>query len=139
MTTQASHIQLVWDRGSAGTAQCGCGCGISVGAAGEWTPERLLAAAVESSVMTNFLGLAEAAGLEVLGYVSAGEVTTQPSGACRVKVVGRPCVSVGRENDVAAVRRFLTAAQAASPIVRSLGDTTTIEADVVVLGSADEG
>ena len=127
MITEADHIQLVWDRGSTGTAQCGCGCGISVGAAGEWTPERLLTAAVESSVMTNFLGLAEAARLEVLGYVSAGGVVAEPGEAGRLRVVMRPCVSVGDEKDVPSVHRFLAAARDASPIVQSLEIEITVE------------
>jgi hypothetical protein len=139
MTTTADHIQLVWDRGCACTVQAESGCSISVGPAGEWTPERLLTAAVESSVMTNFLRLADGAGLEVLGYVSAGEATFEPGGAGRIRIVVRPCVSVRDQTDVEAARRFLEAARASSPIVRVLGDTTTLEAEVVALGSREEG
>jgi organic hydroperoxide reductase OsmC/OhrA len=139
MITEADHIQLVWDRGSAGTAQCGCGCGISVGTTGEWTPERLLAAAVESSVMTHFLELADQAGLEVLGYVSAGGTVAAPGETRGLNVVVRPCVSIADEKDAPAVHRFLLAARDASPIVRSLGGVTTVEADVIVLGTRDAG
>ena len=139
MHRSADHIQLVWDRGGVGTAQAESGGSISIGPADEWTPERLLTAAVESSVMTNFLRLADEAGLEVLGYVSAGEASLDAGGTGRIKVVVRPCVSVRDEHAVEAVHRFLAAARAASPIVRILGDAMTLEAVVVAFGARDGG
>ena len=139
MSTPADHIQLIWDRAGTGTAQAESGCSIPVGPTGDWTPERLLTAAVESSVMTNFLRLAEVAGLEVLGYVSAGE-SRYETGTCEaIKIIVRPCVAVGGEEHRDLVHRLLTAAVAASPIVRALGDATTLAAEVIVLGASDGG
>lgn len=131
----SDQIQLVWDRGWAGTAQSQAGCSIRVGSTGEWTPEELLLAAAESSLMAAFLGLADQAGVEVLGYVSAAELTLATDAAARTSIVVRPCIVIGREQDREPVERLLRNAVDQSPVARALRDALRTDPEVIVVAS----
>src|SRR5512143_3713922 len=135
MTTDTKHAQLVWDRGSACTAQATSGSSITIGPAGEWTPEQLLVAAVESSLMAAFLRLADAAGLGVLGYVSAADATLEHDPLVQPSLVVRPCVVVAHERDREAAHELLHQALGISPIVRALGDTVRSAGEVIVVAA----
>lgn len=136
MTSYPEHIQLIWDRECAGTAQARSGCSIHVGPTGEWTPEQLLVTAVESSLMTIFLRLAAEAGIEVLGYVSAAEAALDADPPLRPSIAVRPCVVVGREQDREPIQRLLASAGELSPVARALGGAVRVNANVVVVPSA---
>lgn len=134
MTADTEHIQVVWDRGSCGTAQAGSGCSIQVGPESEWTPEQLLIAAVESSLMGVFLGLATEAGLNVMGYVSAAG-TIESRAPERQSIIVRPCVVIARKEDKGEVQRLLARAVELSPVVRALGEPVGVDVEVIVLES----
>ena len=136
MTVRSEHIQLVWDRECAGTAQARSGCSIHVGPREEWTPEQLLVTAAESSLMTIFLRLAAESDLEILGYVSAAEATLDADPRIPPSVLVRPCVVVRREQDRKAVQAALATASELSPIARALGGAVRIDAEVVVVPAA---
>jgi len=136
MSARTEHIELVWDRESAGTAQTEHGSCIRVGPGGEWTPEQLVLVAVASSYMTTFLVLAKSAGLELLGYVSAAEGSFSPDALAPPTFGIRLCVVVGRESQSARVRPLIDRARERSSIVRSLGGSLRVEAEIVVTSPA---
>jgi organic hydroperoxide reductase OsmC/OhrA len=133
MREGTDHIQLVWDRGGAGTAQGESGCSLSVGPGGEWTPEQLLVAATESSLMTMFLGLADRAGLGVLGYVSSAGAAFDPDTPARMSLVVRPCIVIGREEDRELVEGLLDKAVEVSPVAQALRHALRIDAEVIAV------
>ncbi len=136
---EGEHIQVVWDRARACTAQAGSGVTIDIGTSGGWTPEQLLVAATESSLMTVFLRLADEAGLAVLGYVSAAEATLDREREIPPSLVVRPCIVVGREQDKAPALRLIARTLEASPAARALKGVLRVDADVIVVEPADNG
>lgn len=132
MSTRKSAVELVWDRECTGTARSCSGDVIEVGPDRSWTPEQLLVAAVESSVLGAFMDRATEAGLEVLGYVSAAASLEDVSSA-EPTIVVRPCVTIARARDRALVERLLADAIAASPVTRTLGPAVRVEAEVIAL------
>jgi organic hydroperoxide reductase OsmC/OhrA len=133
MEERVIHPQLVWDRGAACTAQAASGRTLTIGLDGDWSPEQLLVAAVESSLMTEFMRLASESGIDVLGYVSAADVEFEPGDEERPAVIVRPCVVVGRDADREPVHRLLLQAFEESPVVRALGDEVSSDGEVVVV------
>ena len=133
------HIQLVWDRARACTAQARSGVTITIGSNDGWTPEQLLVAAAESSLMTVFLRLADDANLRVLGYVSSAGAMLDPDTAFPPSIVVRPCIVVGREEDTEAARRLITTALETSPAARALREVLRVDADVIVVEPASNG
>jgi organic hydroperoxide reductase OsmC/OhrA len=127
----ACPVELVWDRGCAGTAQAASGSALEVAPEGAWTPEQLLVAAIEASLLISFMELAADDGLEVLGYVSAATRLDDPGAD---EIVVRPCVTVGRTDERARVERVLARALERSPIARALRPAVRVEADVIALG-----
>lgn len=136
MQGHPEHVQLIWDREGAGTAESQSGSHLRVGPGGDWTPEQLLVIASESSVMTRFLRLAAEAGVEVLGYVSAAEEALCAEPAVRPSIVVRPCIVVGRETDRAPVQGLLASAGQDAPVARALGSALRIDAEIVVVPAA---
>lgn len=133
MQERIIHPQLVWDRGAACTAQAASGRTLTIGLDGDWSPEQLLVAAVESSLMTEFMRLAAESGVEVLGYVSAADVDLETDTGERPAVIVRPCVVVARDADREPVHRLLLQAFEDSPVVRALGDEVSTDGEVVVV------
>lgn len=132
MSTPPQKIQIVWDTGCGCTAQSPSGQHLHVSPEGEWSPEQLLVAAAESSLLTAFVALAQERGLEVLGYVSSAGITSAP-GAGHVRIVVRPCVAIAREADEPLVHELLRRARATAPVARALGHSLQIAPEVVLL------
>jgi len=130
MPSEREHLQVVWDRDCRCTAQARSGDTIDVGPGARWSPEQLFVAGVESSLMSVFLRLAQDAGVEILGYVSAAESTLDLN-ALRPSIVVRPCIVVDSEEDRRRVLRLLSNVAEASPIARALGSAVSIDAEVV--------
>jgi organic hydroperoxide reductase OsmC/OhrA len=133
MTCVTEHIQLIWDRECAGTAQTQAGSSIQVGPYGEWTPEQLLVIAVEASLMTTFLQLAADAGLQILGYVSAAEADLTFVAGAQPSLVVRPCIVVASDRDRRLVQRLLARAAERSPVARALKDAVQVDPEVVTV------
>ena len=136
MPNAGGQTQLIWDCECAGTAQAQSGSCLKIGPQTDWSAERLLVAAAESDLMSVFMRLAREAGLEVLGYISAAESDLHAEAAGRPRVVVRPCIVVGREEDRARVGRLVAQTGDHSPIARALGDTLQFQAEVVVVPPA---
>ena len=64
--------ELIWEGGNTATAIGKQGQSLCIG--DEWRPDALFALAVESDLMQTFVSLLRDASVEVLGYVSAGEL-----------------------------------------------------------------
>jgi organic hydroperoxide reductase OsmC/OhrA len=94
-----------------------------------WTPESLLIAAVDASVMATFSALAEVRGLEIVSYDSRaeGEIDIFDGGARFVRVVIRPRVVVADGSAIAEVQRALDDAHGLSVIARSMNAEVVIE------------
>ena len=93
------------------------------GEPGAWTPETLLVAAVESSLMLAFLAEARRKGLGILSYrsVARGVLSGEGAGLPRfTALVIKPTVRVKSEADANAVRGLLASAAAASCVCGAL-------------------
>lgn len=133
MSTQPQKIQIVWDAGSECTAQAPSGQHLHVGTEGDWSPEMLLLAAAESSLMKEFVELARDRRLELLGYVSSAGITESSRPGRHVRLVVRPCVAIARESDRPLVHELLAKAHAASPVARALGRSLRLAPEVILL------
>jgi hypothetical protein len=109
---------------------------LEVGPNGDWTPERLLAAAAESAVMTSFLELAEEELFEVLGYVSSAGIEIETGMSRVVRIVVRPCIIVAPGAEVARGRKLLARALERSIVASVLTGVLRVDADVTVLGAS---
>jgi organic hydroperoxide reductase OsmC/OhrA len=126
------RCELVWDMERVGTAETPGGETLEISESGPWTPGRLLSLAAQSSLMMEFLRLAEEAELPVLGYVSSGEAMLGPSEKGPAALVVSPCVVVGSQQDSARAERLLEEAMEASPVCRLLRGGTELDARLVV-------
>lgn len=135
LTMTTDHIELIWDRDCACTAQTASGSRLDIGGEGQWTAEQLLMAAAESAIMTSFVALAEAHGLDVLGYVSSAAVETTAGPPASLRIVVRPCVAVADPGDVARAEALLERVREHSAVARSLEGTVHLDPQVVAIGS----
>ena len=133
MTTD--RIELIWDRGSTGTAQTASGRRLDVGGNDTWSAERLLMAAAESAVMTSFLGLAEEQGLDVLGYMSSAGTEVVAGSPPSLRIDVRPCVVVANPADVARAQALLPRVLDCSPVARALAGALRLDPQVVAIDS----
>ena len=133
MSTQPQKIQVVWDTGAECTAQSPSGNHLRVGADGDWTPELLLLAAAESSLMKEFVELARDRHLEVLGYVSSASMARPDHAGRHVRLIVRPCVAIARESDRPLAHELLARAHAISPVARALGRSFRLAPEVMLL------
>jgi hypothetical protein len=123
---------LVWEGGLHGTVFIDNGVPLTAGADVGWTPEVLVATAAGAALMATFLRMAQEAGIEIVGYVSAQRVSGGPVNGCPSLLVS-PCISV----------RTDAAAQAVLPLIEQAidcargGDATscnlTVEPRVTVV------
>ncbi len=93
------------------------------GEPGWWTPETLLVAAVESSLMLSFLAEAKLKGLGIISYrsVAKGLLTREGAAPPRIsELVIKPTVRVRSEADADVVRGLLGVAAAASWVCGAL-------------------
>ena len=132
MASQPQKIQIVWDSGDECTAQTPAGRHLRVGPSGEWSPEQLLLAAAESSLMAAFVEIAGKRGLEVLGYVSSAGLTRRGDRG-RVRLVVRPCIAIAAETDRDRVHALLREARERSHVARALGRSLHVAPEVVMI------
>lgn len=125
------YSELVWETDGQGTAQAG-DVSFAAGDRAAWTPELLLGAAVESSLMSTFFELGLRAGLTVLAYVSQQHVE-RLEGASRPELVISPCITVRSSDDAVLARALCDHAFAQSPIVAALACPIRVEPHIVVL------
>ncbi|MBI3403494.1 MAG: OsmC family protein [Acidobacteria bacterium] len=131
--------ETVWNAGLAGTGMSGEGRSLTVGHEGEWSPEHLLLLAAESCFMSTLLALARAEGIDVLGYVSSGQlqIPDDRQGASRVLLT--PCVVVLGDGDAERVRALARQAREESIVARTLGAGLTVALDVRVVPEESKG
>jgi hypothetical protein len=126
------RCELVWDSGGTGTAESPGGALLEIAEFGEWTPGRLLNLAAQSSVMFEFLRLAEEEVLEVLGYVSSGEVSLSSIGEEEGRLILSPCIVVRDDTDAGRARSLLEEAMASSPICCAFRGERTLDPRLIV-------
>jgi len=97
---------LVWESGFHGTVFVDNGLPLTAGADVGWTPEVLVATAAGATLMSAILRMADHAGIEILGYVSAQHVAGPAPNGCPALFVS-PCISV----------RSIAAAEAIGPLI----------------------
>jgi len=115
-----------------GTAETPGGEILEIGESEAWTPWRLVSLAAQASLMMEFLRLAEAAALPVLGYVSSGEAMMGPSERDSAALVLSPCVVVENQKEADRAEKLLEEAMESSPVCRLLRGCTELDARLVV-------
>jgi hypothetical protein len=124
------RCELLWGAERAATAESPTGETIEVGESGPWTPGRLLSLAAQSSLMMEFLRLADEAALPVLGYLSSAAESATERGA--MALILSPCIVVGSPEDSARAERLLEAAMEASKVCRLLRGAAELDGRLVV-------
>ena len=122
--------ETVWNAGLAGTGAAGEGRSLLVGHEGEWVPEHLVLLAAESCFMSALLRLLADAGIEVLGYVSNGQLQVSDDAHQGPSVTLLPCVVVASAEAAEQLTRLGEEAKRASVVARLLGDRLRVTLDV---------
>jgi organic hydroperoxide reductase OsmC/OhrA len=130
--------ETVWNAGLAGTGMSGEGRSLTVGHEGEWSPEHLLLLAAESCFMSTLLALARAEGIDVLGYVSSGQLPVPDDPHAALTVLLTPCIVVLNERDAKRIRGLARQAREESVVARTLGHALKVAVDVRVVPSNSE-
>jgi len=104
------------------------------GPEGNWTPENLLVAAVESCLLFTFLSLAKSCKLEFAAYASHAEGLLEPVFDKLVisKVTVRPRIEVMTEQDAEKARRIMGQVEEQCFISNSIESDVIIEPEIVV-------
>jgi organic hydroperoxide reductase OsmC/OhrA len=127
--------ELVWDASRVGTATAASGATLSTGDGTDWTPEELLAAAAAACLMRSFLQTAEGAAFEVLGYVTAADVSERED-----RIHLRVCIVVEGEDAAREACALCVASIAGSQIARLLGERLVVDVTARCLcGASDRG
>jgi hypothetical protein len=92
----------------------------------------MVSAAVQSSLMVEFLRRAEESGVAINGYVSSGEAKLPCEPEKRVRVLLAPCIVVAEADDSERAEELFEKALAESPICRLLGSAVQVDARFVV-------
>jgi organic hydroperoxide reductase OsmC/OhrA len=129
--------ETVWNAGLAGTGMSGEGRSLTVGHEGEWSPEHLLLLAAESCFMSTLLALARAEGIEVLGYVSNGQLQVPDDPQAPLSILLTPCVVVLTDTDAERIRGLARRAREESVVARTLGRGLTVALDVRAVPNAE--
>lgn len=129
--------ETVWNAGLAATGTAG-GRTLAVGFEGDWAPEHLLLLATESCVMSTFLSLAYASGLEVLGFVSNARLERGSLSTSQPALSLAPCIVVGSPMDATIARELVGAAVRESVVARMLGHRLRVVPDVRVIAERAE-
>ncbi len=124
-------IELVWDQDRSGTGTSAAGRELEIGDGTLWPPEDLLALAVASCLMRTLVRLADADGVDVLGYVASARA--EPSPATGVLVVELQTCVVARSDGVEQIRTLCVRAREVCPIAHMLGDHLTVTTSVRVV------
>jgi organic hydroperoxide reductase OsmC/OhrA len=131
--TSLYSTETVWNAGLAGTSIANHGKSLTVGRDGDWSPEHLLLLAAESCVMSTLLALAGDAGIDILGYVSKGQLHGRSDNDEKPAIVLMPCVVVGSDEDAARVSRLVSTVARHSIVAKALGERLGIMLDVRVV------
>jgi peroxiredoxin-like protein len=104
------------------------------GEPGYWTPEHLLLAAVASCLVATFRGMSEKSKLEFpsIDVTVKGIIEKQDGYLCFTRIILRPEVLIGCEEDRERTTRLLEKAERACLIARSLSAEIVLEAKVTV-------
>jgi organic hydroperoxide reductase OsmC/OhrA len=130
-------VELVWDATRRGTGRAASGASLAVGEDAHFSPADLVSLAAASCLMKTFLGLAEAAHVPLLSYLSTAELAEDkgPGGRSQVRV--RAYITTTSEEHRRQLDTLVAQAHAASPICCLLGDRVDVVAEFhVFLGSA---
>jgi organic hydroperoxide reductase OsmC/OhrA len=130
--------ETVWNAGLAGTGMSAEGRSLIVGHEGEWSPEHLLLLAAESCFMSTLLALARADGVDVLGYVSSGQLHVPDDPQAALSILLTPCVVVLTDGDAERIRELARRAREESVVARTLGHGLTVALDVRVVPNGIE-
>ena len=122
--------ETVWNAGLVGTGMSGEGRSLTVGHDGEWSPEHLLLLAAESCFMSTLLALARADGIDVLGYVSSGQLHVPDDPQAVLSILLTPCIVVSTDRDAERIRGLVRQAREESVVARTLGRGLTVALDV---------
>jgi organic hydroperoxide reductase OsmC/OhrA len=131
--------ETVWNAGLAGTGVSGEGRSLTVGHEGDWNPEHLLLLAAESCFMSTLLALAHGEGIEVLGYVSSGQLHIPDDPHAALTILLTPCIVVLSDGDADRVRALARQAREESVVARTLGAGLTVALDVRAVPNGLEG
>ncbi|MEW6323281.1 MAG: hypothetical protein AB1635_19600 [Acidobacteriota bacterium] len=125
--------EVVWDANCHGVAQLADDAALTVGRDAGITPECLLAAAANAALMVAFLERAAAAGLAVLGYVSASrfEPAVEVPGGARLVLLPSMLVAA---DDVDRAGKLLQEALAEAPVLRQLLPEVALECSIQPMG-----
>jgi hypothetical protein len=107
--------------------------GQSLSVGDDWSPEALLSLGAESDLMTTFIGLANEASLQVLGYVSAGQFVDVADEGRRLAI--SVCIVVGSAADEAMAEETWSDARTNARLAGMLGSQVTVEAAIMVVGA----
>lgn len=122
---------LIWDRAGLAIATNPTGVELWVGRSGEWEADHLFSLAMQSSLMSSFVELAERAGLHLLGYMSSGSLRPAGPGGEDREVVLAPCVVVELEAEREPAWSILHQAAAESHLCRLLGERLVLTPHIV--------
>lgn len=131
--------ETVWNAGLAGTGMSGEGRSLTVGHEGEWGPEHLLLLAAESCFMSTLLALARTEGIDVLGYVSNGQLHVPDDPQAALTILLTPCIVVLTEADAERIRALARQARDESIVARTLGAGLTVALDVRAVPEDSKG
>ncbi len=108
------------------------------GPEGNWTPENLFVAAVETCLMLTFVALARSRKLEFVAYKSSAEGLLEPVYGKHVisKVKVRPVITVKSQDDVAKAKEIVGRMEPNCFISQSIDSEVTLEAEVKVAGAS---
>jgi len=125
--------ETVWNAGLAGTGVASHGRSLTVGHDADWAPEYLLLLAAESCFMSTLLALARQARIDVLGYVSKGQLQTRSDNGEAPSILLTPCVVVATERDAECIGRLAAAVTREAVVARVLGERLQVTLDVRVV------
>ncbi len=132
---EGCRAELIWDQRHTGTVTSPGGHELRTGDEAEWTPTRLFSAALQSALMHAFLELAEAAGLDVLGYMSSGEVVVS---AGKAKFELAPCIVVSSKADRERAHTLIHQAAASAASCSLVSDALALTPHIVATGRSSQ-
>lgn len=127
------RCEVIWDEGLRGVAETPSGEVLLVEDEGPWTPSRVFSAAAQASLMFEFFRLAEASGLEVLGYLSNAYIS---EGEASDHITLQPCILLASQLDVARAEGLLDVALTKSRVCRQLSGALDLDGRFVAARQA---
>jgi hypothetical protein len=127
------RCEVIWEEGLRGMVEAPSGEMLPLEDQGPWTPSRVLSAAAQASLMFEFFRLAEASGLEVLGYLSNA---CSPEGEASDRIILQPCILLASQLDVARAEELLDVALTKSRVCRQLNGALDLDGRFVAARQA---